>query len=146
MKKYKLVIVDNDEDERLFMKSGIEQTGLFEIIAQAEHGHHALEWLETNTSSLPDLILSDLNMPVKDGYELLEALRGEQLYAHVPVVITSTSATPSTIAKCLALGATDYLVKPDTFLDYDSYGRELYKRLQQKIHQGQPSLKQVIEV
>ena len=134
MKKYKLVIVDNDEDELFFMKSGIEQTGLFEIIAQAEHGHHVLEWLETNSTGLPDLILSDLNMPVKDGYELLEALQGEQPYAHVPVVITSTAATPSTIAKCLTLGATDYLIKPDTFLDYASYGQELYKRIEQKIN------------
>ncbi|GAB4016729.1 response regulator [Spirosoma koreense] len=132
MKKYKLVIVENDEDERLFMKSGIEQTGLFEIVAQAEHGRQVLEWLTAHLSDLPDLILSDLNMPVKNGYELLEALQEESRFAHLPVVITSTSATPSTIEKCLTLGAADYLIKPDTFLDYEPYGQELYKRIEQK--------------
>ncbi|GAB3559693.1 response regulator [Spirosoma fluminis] len=132
MKKYQIVIVENDDDERLFMKEGIEQTGLFDIVAQAENGRLLLEWLETNQTGLPDLILSDLNMPVTNGYEVLEALQNQTAYGHLPVIITSTSSTPSVIAKCLALGAADYLVKPDTFLEYDTYGKELYQRIEQK--------------
>ncbi|GAB3507190.1 hypothetical protein GCM10027341_41330 [Spirosoma knui] len=132
MKKYQIVIVENDDDERLFMKKGIEQTGLFDIVAQAENGRLLLEWLEANQTGLPDLILSDLNMPITNGYEVLEALQNKTTYGHLPVIITSTSSTPSVIAKCLALGAADYLVKPDTFLEYDTYGKELYQRIEQK--------------
>jgi len=131
MKKYQIVLVENDDDERLFMKKGIEQTGLFEIVAQAENGQLLLDWLQENQTQLPDLILSDLNMPVTNGYEVLEALQ-DKAYGHLPVVITSTSSAPTIIAKCLSLGAADYLIKPDTFLEYDVYGKELYQRIEQK--------------
>jgi len=132
MKKYRIILVENDEDEQFFMKQGFDQTGLFEILAQASNGSELLDWLETNTRSLPDVILSDLNMPGKNGYEVLEAMQHSSTYGHVPVIITSTSSTPSITAKCLALGAADYVVKPDTFLEYETYSQALYARIEQK--------------
>ncbi|HWJ90446.1 MAG TPA: hypothetical protein VNR87_05005, partial [Flavisolibacter sp.] len=62
MKKYKIIIVENDEDERFFMKEGFDASGMFEIIAQMINGDALLEWLEENPGTLPDVILSDLNM------------------------------------------------------------------------------------
>jgi CheY-like chemotaxis protein len=132
MKKYRIILVENDEDEQFFMKQGFDQTDLFEILTQASNGYGLLEWLDTHTSSLPDLILSDLNMPGKNGYEVLEAMQNSSIYGHVPVIITSTSSTRSIIDKCLALGAADYVVKPDTFLEYDTYSQALYERIELK--------------
>lgn len=132
MKKYKIIIVENDEDEQLFMKEGFDATGLFHIVAQPKNGDALLEWLGDNQHALPDIILSDLNMPGKNGYDVINDIRREPLYSHIPVIITSTSSTKSIIDKCLAFGAADYLIKPDTFVEYVPYVKNLYKLIEEK--------------
>lgn len=132
MKKYKIIIVENDEDEQVFMKEGFDAVSSFEIIAQLRNGDELLEWLEVNEKELPDVILSDLNMPGKNGYDVLEDIKGNPALAHIPVIITSTSSTKSTIDKCLALGAAEYIVKPDTFIFYEPFARKLYELIQEK--------------
>lgn len=65
LKKIKMLIVEDNEDERFFMKEGFAQTGLYEITGEAGNGNEMLELLSRSSSSLPDVILSDLNMPGK---------------------------------------------------------------------------------
>jgi len=132
MRTYKIVIVENDEDEQLFMKEGFDTTGLFQIIAMVKNGDELMEWLAEHGQSLPDLILSDLNMPGKNGYDIIDEITGNPHYASMPVVITSTSSTPTIINKCLARGAADYVVKPDTFIEYVPYVERLYQRIGEK--------------
>ena len=67
MKKYKIIIVENDEDEQMFMKEGFDSAGLFDIVGQVKNGDTLFEWLDENKNALPDIILSDLNMPGKNG-------------------------------------------------------------------------------
>ena len=132
MKLYNIIIVENDEDEQLFMKEGFDQTGLFQIMAQVKNGDELLEWLEGHPRQHPDIILSDLNMPGKNGYDILVELKGAPAYAAIPVIITSTSSTRSIMEKCLALGAADYVVKPDTFVEYTTYAQNLYRLIEEK--------------
>lgn len=133
MRKYKIVIVENDEDEQLFMKEGFDATtGLFQIIAMAKNGDELMEWLEAHPASLPDLILSDLNMPGKNGYDIIDEIRSTPEYANIPVIITSTSSTPTIMNKCLERGAADYVVKPDTFIEYVPYVERLYRRIEDR--------------
>lgn len=132
MKKYKIIIVENDEDEQLFMKEGFDATELFDIIAQLKNGDALLEWLSDNPQNLPDVVLSDLNMPGKNGYDVINEIKNNPSYCHIPVIITSTSSTKTIIDKCLALGASDYAIKPDTFVEYVPYVKNLYKRIEEK--------------
>jgi CheY-like chemotaxis protein len=127
MSKQRIIIVENDTDEQFFMKEAFENSGLFDIIAMVKNGDTLLEWLHANKSaSLPDLILSDLNMPGKNGYDVLEDMKNDPAYAHIPVIITSTSSTKNTIDKVLSLGAADYVAKPDTFIEYEPFVKRLY--------------------
>ena len=132
MRTYRIIIVENDEDEQFFMKEGFETTGLFQIIAMLKNGDELFEWLQQNQVILPDIILSDLNMPGKNGYDIIDEMRAHPIYSSVPVVITSTSSTPAIIAKCLAKGAADYVVKPETFVEYVPYVERLYQRIGEK--------------
>jgi len=132
MKKYKIVLVENDEDEQVFMKEGFDAAGLFEIVAQVRNGDTLFEWLNENKNSLPDLILSDLNMPGKNGYDVIHEVKTSPIYMHIPVVITSTSSTRTIIEKCIASGAADYIVKPETFVEYVPYVQNLYRRIEEK--------------
>lgn len=132
MKKYKIIIVENDEDEQLFMKEGFDAADMFEIIAQLKNGDALLEWLNENPQTLPDVVLSDLNMPGKNGYDVITDLKTNPSYSHIPVIITSTSSTKTIIDKCMSTGAADYIIKPDTFVEYVPYVKNLYKRIEEK--------------
>jgi CheY-like chemotaxis protein len=130
MRKFKIIIVENDEDEQLFMKEGFDAADLFELVAQLKNGDELFEWLEMNRANLPDVILSDLNMPGKNGYDIIEEIKGNPAYEHIPVIITSTSSTNTTIKKCISLGAASYLVKPETFIMYEPFVKQLYKLIE----------------
>ena len=132
MRKYSIILVENDEDEQEFMKEGFDATGLFTIIAQLKNGDHLLEWLQSHREQLPDVILSDLNMPGKNGYDIITELKNAAAWSHIPVIITSTSSTRSIIEKCMALGAADYIVKPETFIQYVPYVKNLYRCIEDK--------------
>lgn len=132
MKTYKILIVENDEDERFFMKEGFDAAGLFQILTMLKNGDELFEWLAQPPLVLPDLILSDLNMPGKNGYDIIDEIRAHPLYSAIPVVITSTSSTPTIIEKCLARGAADYVVKPETFVEYVPYVQKLHQRIEEK--------------
>ncbi|GAB3163367.1 response regulator [Telluribacter humicola] len=132
MKKIKIVIVENDEDERYFMKQGFEGSGLFELVWQATNGDDLLEWLETNSTSLPDVILSDLNMPGKNGYDILDYINASPVYSKVPVIVTSCSTLNTTVNRCFAKGAADFVPKPETLLEYTPFVQSLHKQIHQK--------------
>ena len=133
MNSYNIIIVENDEDEREFMKAGFDSfPELFRIQAQVINGDDLLDWMNNHQNELPDIVLSDLNMPGKNGYEIIEAFKENPRWSHIPVVITSTSSTPTIINKCMAAGAADYVVKPDTFIEYGPYIKHFYGRIKEK--------------
>jgi len=124
MEKIKLLIAENDEDEQFFMQDGFEGSGYFKIVAFASSGDELLEIL-ANRDNKPDMILSDLNMPGKNGYDILKELRADTMFSAIPIVITSTSSIKSVIDTCMQLGATRFIQKPETFVEYAEFAKEL---------------------
>lgn len=129
MKNYKIILVENDEDEQMFMREGFDAAGGFEILAQVSNGETLLEWMQAHKEQRPDLVLSDLNMPGMNGMEILQAFQADAQLRGIPVIITSTSSTRSIIDKCLQAGAAHYIVKPDTFIHYEPYVKNLKQLL-----------------
>src|SRR6478736_3997465 len=82
MKKYRIIIVENDEDEQFFMKEGFDAVGLFEIEGQLRSGDELFDWLSEREDNLPDIILTDLNMPGKNGYDIIESVQANPTYSH----------------------------------------------------------------
>jgi DNA-binding response OmpR family regulator len=64
--------------------------------------------------SPPDLVVSDLNMPFLDGFELLSLLQGDPGTSSIPVILLSGRSDGDTMAKAVELGAADFLTKPVT--------------------------------
>lgn len=127
MRKLKIVIVENDEDEVFFMQEGFLSSGLFDIVAYAYNGDELFDMLGNPGRDLPDLIISDLNMPGKNGLDILEGMQQDPALARIPVIITSTSATESVVEKCKELGAHSYLIKPITFNEYNEFAKGIYR-------------------
>lgn len=66
---------------------------------------------------LPDLLLLDLNMPLKDGRQALQELRSNPCFATLPIVVLTTSSSDEDKNACIAAGANDYVVKPSSFTE-----------------------------
>jgi two-component system chemotaxis response regulator CheY len=97
--------------ERALRQAGLE---LSEVL-QASNGEEALQTLRDNQGSGSlSLILSDINMPVMDGLQFLEARKQENLSQGVPVVMITTEGNESFVLRAIAAGAQGYICKPFT--------------------------------
>ena len=79
----------------------------------AIRGQHALDIAVSDHA--PDLILLDLNMPRKNGYECIEEIRADCNLAHVPIVVLTTSISDLEVMRAYGLGANSFVTKPTSF-------------------------------
>lgn len=100
-----LIVEDNDE-LRGFIRQSIE--GVWQV-AEASNGE---EGIKKTVELLPDLVISDVMMPGKSGYELCDELKTNELTAHVPVILLTAKSAIESKLKGLRTGADDYLTKP----------------------------------
>jgi len=110
-----VLLVDDDSIFNFLNEKVISRLNVAENITTAHNGQEALDVLARSTQS-PDVIFLDLNMPVMDGFEFIEAYQQLRLpNEQRPVIIVVTSsADPRDIRKVKALGVDHYLSKPLT--------------------------------
>ncbi|PMC34696.1 DNA-binding response regulator [Bacillus sp. UMB0899] len=104
--KHKVLIVDDHMVVREGLKLILETNDSFQVIGEAENGEIALQIIE---DSKPDVILMDLNMPVKSGLDTIEVLNDKQI--HIPVIILTTYNEDELMIKGIEMGAKGYLLK-----------------------------------
>ena len=112
-------LVDDSEDDLLLTQSAIELAGRVDVVHVARNGGEALSYLRgvSRTSSRPDLVLLDMNIPVMDGFEVLAAIRNDPELQQFPVVILSGSAREQDIRRAYRGGAATYLRKSESFVE-----------------------------
>lgn len=114
-KRY-IYIADDDEDDRALLTEAIMEVDPFVLLKVAEDGMQMMDLLKTVSDPLPEVILLDINMPKKNGFDCLEEIRKHDGdIKEVPVIILSTSSDPANIEKAKELGASFYAVKPSRF-------------------------------
>src|SRR5262245_19186827 len=104
-----VMIVDDSPSVRRVMTNLVGGAGW--QASAAKDGLEALEVLQT-AHKLPDVILADIEMPRMDGYELLAALKRQDNYRGIPVVMITSRTGEKHRRKALDLGASEYLSKP----------------------------------
>jgi CheY-like chemotaxis protein len=113
-----IIIAEDDGDDRLLLETAFKET---EMEIQLVFAHNGVELLKLLTgkekSVYPRVILLDLNMPKKDGREVLKELKQNPLLKKIPVIIFTTTKNEAEIARCYELGANTYVVKPDSYSD-----------------------------
>lgn len=116
-----LVVEDSPGALRLTMEA-LRDAGLATSLQVAGDGATALDILHRRPpfgdAPRPGLVLLDLNLPRKNGIEVLEDIRRDPALNAIPVVVLSTSYAANDVARCQALDACCYLVKP---MDYESF-------------------------
>lgn len=107
---YNILIVDDSKSMRQILRKILVVSGFrMGECLEAGNGEEALSVLERNWV---DLILSDIHMPVMDGFGLLRALREHEDWSDLPVVLVTTESNEDRIQEALSLGARGYIRKP----------------------------------
>lgn len=104
---YQILIVDDHKPNRDLLNDQVIIMGHSPLLA--ENGLSALAQTRQNT---PDLILLDIMMPEMDGYQVLEKLKSDHSFCHIPVIMISSVDEIDSVVRCIEKGAVDYLVKP----------------------------------
>jgi CheY-like chemotaxis protein len=119
---FKILIADDVPDNISLLSRYMQSEGYVYISAR-----NGVETLEKIRSEMPDLILLDVNMPEKDGFEVIQEIRKDPVIEHIPVIIlTAARQSPTDMQSGLNLGADDYITKP-----FDR--RELFARIRTKL-------------
>lgn len=105
--KKTILVAEDSQSVRNFIALALKIKG-YAIVA-AEDGMDALEKLPNHNI---DLLVTDLNMPNIDGYQLIKNVRSDPEYAELPIIILSSLSNDEDIEKGLGVGANSYLVKP----------------------------------
>ncbi len=117
-----LLVEDNPDDRELAMLA-FDEVGLLDSVVACEDAEQALEQLnkwqpgpnDRESTRRPDLILLDIKLPGRDGFDLLKAVRDNPFTRFVPVIMLSSSSEQSDIVKSYELGANGYVRKPVNF-------------------------------
>lgn len=114
-----LMLVEDDEIDAGNIQRALKRVGGEVQLSIAGDGMQAWEVLKSRTRhTAPDLILLDINMPGKSGFDLLRDIRANTRLGGLPVVMLSTSDDPNDIEQAYELHAAGYLVKPATSEGY----------------------------
>ena len=104
-------VVDDDADDQFLIETAFKEVIYPLTIKQLSDGDELIPHLQ-EAPTLPKLILLDLNMQRKNGFEVLAEIRSIPSYRKLPVVVLTTSSSEDDKQKSLALGANGFLTKP----------------------------------
>lgn len=121
-----MLVEDNPADVRLAQEV-FRQAGFAHELLIARDGEQALQMLRREgayaTLARPDLILLDLNLPRRDGREVLREAKQDPVLAPIPILVLSTSRADRDVQDCYAAHANAYLVKPVDFAEFSELSR-----------------------
>lgn len=115
--KYNLhiVIAEDDMDDADVISDTFSNNPNFSKVSLVANGEELLNFLKNDSNPNPDVILTDINMPIIDGIEALQEILNTKELKDIPCFVYSTSINPSYKEKCDDLGVKAYLIKPYSF-------------------------------
>src|SRR5215218_231416 len=118
-KPIEVLLVEDDPGDTLMIKEAFEDNKVRNRLTCVADGVQALEYLrregEHTDAPRPDLVLLDLNLPRKDGREVLAEIKGDDELSTIPVVVLTTSAAEEDVLRSYELHANAYVTKPVDF-------------------------------
>jgi len=112
------MLVDDDALEHHKLKYTLNDSEIKLDIVSAYNGEEALDYLNAHKYNLPAIIILDLNMPKMNGIEFLEAIKPNEIWAQIPIVVLTTSKDQQDKLATFSKGISGYMVKP---VDYPQF-------------------------
>jgi CheY-like chemotaxis protein len=111
-----VLLVDDNEDDIYMLREAFSQAPLVNVVCVVRDGEEALAYLRRHgvykNAARPGLVLLDINMPKKNGFEVLQELKADPDICSIPVVMLTTSERDEDVVRCYAKGACTFISKP----------------------------------
>ena len=128
-----ILLVEDNRGDVVLLQEAFAEVDTHPQLTVASNGSEAMDLLRSraaaNPSALPGLIVLDLNLPRKDGKQVLEELKADPVLARIPVVILTSSNADRHVAQVHGLPDDSYVLKPTGFEGYLDVARGLARRL-----------------
>lgn len=119
-----ILLAEDNPDDALIFRMMFRKAALPHELHRVEDGQQAIDWLEGKGEygdrakfPIPDLLILDLKMPIKTGFEVLEWVRKDARYSAAPTVILSSSDDPKDLKRASELGVVQYFLKSPQLRD-----------------------------
>lgn len=117
-----ILLVEDNEGDILLTTEALEDGEILKSLSVIRDGASIIKYLEniaeTSPSELPDLILLDINLPKKNGHDVLKEIKNNKLFHHIPVIMLTTSCSETDILRSYQEHASFYLIKPMEVSDF----------------------------
>jgi CheY-like chemotaxis protein len=141
--RFQILVVEDAEPDVLLLREALERAGLNFELQVLDDGEKAVDFIETidrdQNAVRPNLVLLDLNLPRMNGGQVLERLRQSATCGQIPVVILTSSDSPSDKAQAGQLRATEYFRKPSRLNEFMRLGQVVRDLLGKQDVTGQPA-------
>jgi CheY-like chemotaxis protein len=114
----RIVLVEDNPGDVFLLEKSLRDRGIDYTLKQYGDGEEAMKALSTDHTPTPDLILLDLNLPRRDGFDVLVAVRQEPRFVDVPVGILTSSDAKRDRHRAALLGTERYIYKPPTLPEF----------------------------
>ncbi len=116
MKVVNILLVEDNDGDILLTTEALEESRIINTLTIAKNGKDALDFLykrgRFSNETLPDLILLDINLPYKNGHEVLTIIKNDDTLKNIPVIMLTTSSSETDIYKSYSNYANCYIIKP----------------------------------
>jgi CheY-like chemotaxis protein len=116
-----ILLVDDSENDIFLMRRAFKKAEFNSLLQEVHNGEQAIAYLkgegvycDRNQYPLPSVMLLDLNMPMKNGFEVLRFARTQPAFKRLSIIILTASMREEDVEQAYDLGASSYLVKPST--------------------------------
>ena len=114
--------VEDNEADILLTKEALHDLKIIAKISVVNDGEKAIDFIEKKgnytDAKIPDIILLDVNLPKKNGHEVLQFIKGNNLYKHIPVIMLTTSSSQTDVNLCYNNYANCFITKPIDVKDF----------------------------
>ena len=110
-----IILADDDEDDRMFFTDAFDELKINTKVQTFINGLELMNYLNEDTSVLPNVLFLDLNMPKKNGIECLLEIKENERFKDIAIAIYSTSSSEEHIEETFVNGANIYIKKPNNF-------------------------------
>lgn len=113
-----VVLADDDKDDREVFIEALDAAKIPAEVTTVENGQELMDHLKDDKEPKPDIIFTDINMPVKGGKEVLKEIKQDEELKKIPTVMLSTSDHPKDIQDTFENGANLFIKKPNSFTNF----------------------------
>lgn len=122
MKQIQILLVEDNEGDILLTTEALEDSKIINLVSVVKDGEQAIDFLNRKepfqNASMPNLILLDINLPKKNGHEVLQYLKASKNFRHIPIIMLTTSSSQKDILEAYNHYVNCFITKPVEVNDF----------------------------